>query len=1064
MNDMAPPANRAATDDQHPWLGLASFSEETRSNFHGREEEVGELTRRIQRKLLTVLFGQSGLGKTSILRAGIVPRLRLQGYCPVYVRVDYGSDAPPAAWQIKQAILRATESTGTWTQAGIASEGESLWEFLHYRDDVLTDAAGKPLIPLLIFDQFEEIFTLAQSDAEGRTRAREFVEGLAELVENRPSKALEAKLEEDDSAVERFDFARSDYRVLIALREDYLAHLETLKAEMPSITQNRMRLAPMTGQQALSAVTGPGGRLVSDEVAQAIVRFVAGGAELANAQVEPSLLSLICRELNDKRIAAARAEITLDLLAGSHASILSDFYERAVGDQPEAVRRVIEDVLLTESGYRENVAEERVSKALDVTGAAPGTLALLVDRRLLRIEDRLDIRRVELTHDVLCGVVGASRAQRQEREQHAATTRSLEQQRERQRATRKALVRARQVAAVCVVLTGLAGVSLVFGYHNMKKADQTRAMADASRTEAEKLVSYLLEDFYEELVPIGRLDTIAELTDRAVAYYRTLPPEMHNAATKLNFGMALTRQAAVLRAKGQQQAALNAVIEASRVLEPLATISGAGTEARSALAGAHYGHSLSVFTQGNYKLASALNQRSIDLLRPIGGAPTASAKKRAAYAIALRYDAFIKMRSGQWAEAQKGFVAARELIERHPDFATSIPLQLANLEVHSWMHENQLAMADFAGADKTFETVTAGAGKLLEQRPGHAKVLDVIHRVNLVVTYTSLQQRQPGKAIAAAQAGIAPLLARLKVNPGDRRSVDNLAIYYGFSIEANIRSGKLEEAARIYMGMLDLYRGEEASPFQIGNLLNYIQFTSDMFIETGKHRESEEALERAHAFIANAVTKLPANDPMRKPWSLTGELFNYRARAGIPGSNLEASKKLLRMSEQYLDEFKRDGIDKQAIESVTMRDLSTEVLKLHAREAYALGDYRAAAASQKKGLDFVATAFSLVDSAEKSSYALYLARSGQAQEALEMLKPLIATLRKQMAAPQSDQFLRQDLAVCLLALAKAQPHGGQPRLREAAQLLAGMSAPLQQYRSVKLWRARVDEALRSSRS
>ena len=44
---------------------------------------------------------------------------------------------------------------------------------------------------------------------------------------------FEAKLEEDESAAERFDFARSDYRVLIALREDYLAPLEGLKKDIP---------------------------------------------------------------------------------------------------------------------------------------------------------------------------------------------------------------------------------------------------------------------------------------------------------------------------------------------------------------------------------------------------------------------------------------------------------------------------------------------------------------------------------------------------------------------------------------------------------------------------------------------------------------------------------------------------------------------------------------------------------------------------------------------------------------------------------------------------------------
>ena len=209
-------AETTSVDPQNPWLGLASFTEETRQYFYGREEEVAELARRVQRKLLTVLFGQSGLGKTSILSAGIVPKLRPEGYCPVYVRIDYSTDLVSPADQIKQAIFRATESSGTWTQPGTAIEGESLWEFLHHRDDILRDAAGKPVIPLLIFDQLEEIFTLAQADDAGRKRAAQFIEDLADLVENRPPKELEARLENDDTIIERFDFGRADYRILIA--------------------------------------------------------------------------------------------------------------------------------------------------------------------------------------------------------------------------------------------------------------------------------------------------------------------------------------------------------------------------------------------------------------------------------------------------------------------------------------------------------------------------------------------------------------------------------------------------------------------------------------------------------------------------------------------------------------------------------------------------------------------------------------------------------------------------------------------------------------------------------
>ena len=179
-----PPGPSTQVDPENPWLGLDSFSEETRGYFHGREEEIAELARRVQRKLLAILFGQSGLGKTSILRAGIVPRLRREGYCPVYVRIDYSPESPVPSEQIKQAIFRATESSGKWTRPGTAVAGETLWEFLHHRDDVLRDGSGKTLTPLLIFDQFEEIFTLGQDNDFGRKRAAEFIEDLGDLVEN----------------------------------------------------------------------------------------------------------------------------------------------------------------------------------------------------------------------------------------------------------------------------------------------------------------------------------------------------------------------------------------------------------------------------------------------------------------------------------------------------------------------------------------------------------------------------------------------------------------------------------------------------------------------------------------------------------------------------------------------------------------------------------------------------------------------------------------------------------------------------------------------------------------
>jgi predicted GTPase len=56
---------------------------------------VRDLFQRAAHKPLTVLFGRSGLGKTSLLQAALVPRLREAGFVPIVLRLDYGEDASP---------------------------------------------------------------------------------------------------------------------------------------------------------------------------------------------------------------------------------------------------------------------------------------------------------------------------------------------------------------------------------------------------------------------------------------------------------------------------------------------------------------------------------------------------------------------------------------------------------------------------------------------------------------------------------------------------------------------------------------------------------------------------------------------------------------------------------------------------------------------------------------------------------------------------------------------------------------------------------------------------------
>src|ERR1700686_2420456 len=77
----------------NPWPGLDPFDETDREYFHGRAAESGKLLRLVRREPLTVVFGRSGLGKTSLLKAGLFPLLRSEDCLPVYLRLDHAEGA-----------------------------------------------------------------------------------------------------------------------------------------------------------------------------------------------------------------------------------------------------------------------------------------------------------------------------------------------------------------------------------------------------------------------------------------------------------------------------------------------------------------------------------------------------------------------------------------------------------------------------------------------------------------------------------------------------------------------------------------------------------------------------------------------------------------------------------------------------------------------------------------------------------------------------------------------------------------------------------------------------------
>ena len=227
-----PAPNSSAIDRDNPWPGLASFTEDARGFFFGREKETDELSRLVRRQTLTVLFGQSGLGKSSLIQAGLFPILREGDHLPLYLRLDHAPNTPALADQVKAALTVAFAAEKADAPAFRADE--TLWEYFHRKDVDIWSAKNRLLTPVLAFDQFEEIFTLGRADDACSTRSRAFLAELACLVENRAPTAVQEKLDRGELDPARFNFEKPSCQVILSLREDFLPDLEGLKRDMPA--------------------------------------------------------------------------------------------------------------------------------------------------------------------------------------------------------------------------------------------------------------------------------------------------------------------------------------------------------------------------------------------------------------------------------------------------------------------------------------------------------------------------------------------------------------------------------------------------------------------------------------------------------------------------------------------------------------------------------------------------------------------------------------------------------------------------------------------------------------
>ena len=379
-----------------PYKGLQPFDEADRDYFFGREEDRCTIAANLVSAALTVVYGSSGVGKSSILQAGVIPFLRGLPDITVVMFRDWQDERAPET--VRAGVRRLT------AQAPADAPLDDL---------LIAAAASNGGTIAVIFDQFEDYLFYHRDTPESTRFDEEFAR-----------------------AVNRTDVPAS---FLVALREDSLALLDRFEGRIPNVLGNFLRLNHLDSVAAGEAIRLPLAEYnrrqpgqpvrIEEELVTAVLEQVETGQVASGhggrgaldardsaprrASIEAPFLQLVMERLwaEDAASGVLRAA-TLDRLGG--AGHIVEVHLTAVMDSLSSPGRELcarcFDRLVTPSGKKIAYTEEDLARyAGDLRSEVRPVLRRLTDSRLLRAvvpppEERGTVR-YEIFHDVLAPAV-----------------------------------------------------------------------------------------------------------------------------------------------------------------------------------------------------------------------------------------------------------------------------------------------------------------------------------------------------------------------------------------------------------------------------------------------------------------------------------------------------------------------------------------------------------------------------------------------------------------------------------------------------------------------------------
>ncbi len=352
------------TGSIRPYKFLDYFTEKDQSLFFGRESEVELLLSKITNHRSFIIHGRSGVGKSSLIRAGLLPALKKHGHQSFVIR----SFLDPAE-ELRQ-ILRS------FVPELYSQDSSEQIQTLLTR---LNETRGDHLI-VFFFDQFEDFFLQLN-----KKEKEKFFNYLRIFFQN-------------DQTCLRFVFV---------LREDLLSEMSFFKPAIPEIFHHEFRLLKLSPRKAIDAVLKPArtvGCPFDEDLAHQILMDLSGSDD----DIDPPQLQIVCDVLFDNRDPHHGISFAVYEKLGRASHILEGYMERVLNrfeENQALIAKQILKFLVSADFQRKIMPLKELLDHLRLSGMSYEAIMRLLnelsDARLVRLSRQDGKNWIELSHDFL---------------------------------------------------------------------------------------------------------------------------------------------------------------------------------------------------------------------------------------------------------------------------------------------------------------------------------------------------------------------------------------------------------------------------------------------------------------------------------------------------------------------------------------------------------------------------------------------------------------------------------------------------------------------------------------